>query len=574
MINKNELKTILAKENIVPEKEIVKVAVAAQMAGKSLEAYLIDKKIITEDKLYASAAKHFNLPIIDLSKQKIDKKMFEQIPEAIATIHNLIILESDQKSIQIATGNPGNLEIFEFLNKKLNKKITLNIATPTQIKEKLKELQKNWKSELPSEKDNKNKDAEHGDSSLPQASWTAEKIVTKIIEYAIKQGASDIHLEAGEKDVIVRYRIDGILHDSMVLPKETHANIVARIKILANLKIDEHRLPQDGRIKMSGEGYKTSIRVSTMPAIEGEKIVMRLLNEKSEALTLEQLGFQPRSLALIKANIKKPHGLILATGPTGSGKTTTLYSVLHILNNPQVNISTIEDPIEYRMPRVNQAQVNTKVGFTFASGLRALLRQDPDIIMVGEIRDQETAEIAINAALTGHLVISTLHTNDAPSALFRLHDMGVPSFLIAATTNLIIAQRLARKICPNCIQSYNLDKATIAELDQIISLPRLLASLKKEKMIATDTENLDSILFYRGRGCAQCDQTGYKGRIGIYETLEMNDGLAALVNRQAGLAEIKQEAEKQGMMSMAEDGFIKAKNGITTLEEVLRVARE
>jgi len=343
---------------------------------------------------------------------------------------------------------------------------------------------------------------------------------------------------------------------------------------LANLKVDEHRLPQDGRFKINAKEYQVSFRVSIIPTFDGEKIVMRLLNEQAQVLTLEQLGLQPSALEAIKRNLNKPHGMILVTGPTGSGKTTTLYTMLNILNTPEVNIMTIEDPIEYRMPRVNQSQVNPKIGYTFATGLRAFLRQDPNIIMVGEIRDQETAEIAINAAMTGHLVLSTLHTNDAVTTLPRLSDMGVPAFLVASTTNVIIAQRLLRKVCPNCIQSYKLDKQTIEELNQQLNLENILETLEKRKIIMNARQGIGSLLFYRGKGCKQCSSSGYKGRIGIYEVLEVTDEMSELILRKATPAELKKQAEKQNMLTIIEDGFIKAKNGITTIEEIMRVTKE
>jgi len=289
---------------------------------------------------------------------------------------------------------------------------------------------------------------------------------------------------------------------------------------------------------------------------------------------LEQLGLQSRPLKVVKRAITKPHGIILVTGPTGSGKTTTLYTILNILNTPEVNISTIEDPIEYRMPHVNQSQVNPKIGFTFAAGLRAFLRQDPDIIMVGEIRDKETAEIAIHAAMTGHLVLSTIHTNDAPTTMPRLAEMGVPTFLVASTANIIIAQRLVRKICTNCIQSYNLDQETIKELEKQLDIESILKTMEKERSIINAKKGLKSLLFYRGKGCKQCNNTGYKGRIGIYEILENSEKISSLILKNANAAEIRSQAIKEGMLTMVEDGFIKAKNGITTIEEVMRVTKE
>jgi type II secretory ATPase GspE/PulE/Tfp pilus assembly ATPase PilB-like protein len=333
-------------------------------------------------------------------------------------------------------------------------------------------------------------------------------------------------------------------------------------------------LPQDGRFKIQTPEYKVAFRVSIIPTYDGEKIVLRLLNEKAQILSLEQLGLQKDSLIRVRQALKKPHGMILVTGPTGSGKTTTLYTLLNLLNTPQVNISTIEDPIEYRIANINQSQVNPKIGFTFAKGLRAFLRQDPNIIMVGEIRDDETATIAVHAAMTGHLVLSTLHTNDAVTTLPRLLEMGVPAYLVASTTNLIIAQRLVRKICTGCIQSYNLDKLMIKSLEEQLNTLDLLTTLEKQGAIMSAKQKLESLLFYKGRGCKQCNNQGYRGRIGIYETLLIDQEISQLIIKNVDKKEIYAQARKRGMLTLLEDGFIKAKNGITTIEEILRVSQE
>jgi type IV pilus assembly protein PilB len=359
----------------------------------------------------------------------------------------------------------------------------------------------------------------------------------------------------------------------MTLPKSAHAGIMARIKILSNLKLDEHRLPQDGRFKIKNQDYQVAFRVSIIPAFDGEKAVLRLLPDTAQQLSLEQLGFQPQSYEIVKRNISKPHGMILVTGPTGSGKTTTLYTILQILNKPEVNISTVEDPVEYKMPGINQCQVQPKIGFTFASALRAFLRQDPNIILVGEIRDNETADIAINAAMTGHLVLSTLHTNDAATTIPRLTDMQIPTFLIASTLNLVIAQRLVRKICKNCIESYKLDKRMIDELEKQFNIPELEKNLVQLGYLPKG-QKLTQVLFYRGRGCQQCDNSGYKGRLGIYETLEVDETISELITKRAEKEEIHNVAVKNGMLTIVQDGFIKAKQGITTIEEVLRVTKE
>ncbi len=577
MFNNKLLKKILINAEILKPEEFDKFAKEAKVLGKKLENYLMEKKIITHNILYENAANYFKVPFINLKNVNIRKDILFTIPEPIASTHNIIAFDGNNKELKIATLDPEDLEIFEFIKKKTGLDIKIYLTTPDGIKEALKQYHKSLKAEFKylSETENENQNAENKQNLKKLAEdIPVVRIVDTLLEYAIMEGASDIHIEPEEKDVLVRYRIDGILHNVMVLPKSVQSGIIARIKILANLKVDEHRLPQDGRFKITTNEYKVSFRVSIIPTFDGEKIVMRLLNEKAQVLTLEQLGFQKRVLEVVKRNISKPHGIILVTGPTGSGKTTTLYTILNILNTPQVNISTIEDPIEYRMPHVNQSQVNAKIGFTFASGLRALLRQDPDIIMVGEIRDTETAEIAIHAAMTGHLVLSTIHTNDAPTTMPRLAEMGVPTFLIASTFNIIIAQRLVRRICPHCIQSYNLDKETIKELKKQLNIDDLLKTLEKERAILDAKKGLESLLFYRGKGCKKCNNTGYKGRIGIYEVLENTEEISKLILKKASASEIKKQALANGMLTMVEDGFIKAKNGITTIEEVLRVTKE
>lgn len=573
MLSNQQLKKILEKSDIIPVKEFDKFLKEAEKSGEPLENYLIEKKITTANSLYEAAAGYFKTPFINLKDQSARKDILLSIPEPIASTHKVIAFDADDKEIKIAALNPEDIEIFEFINKKTGLKPVIYLTTPENFNEAIKQYHKSLKAEF---KDFADENADSGDENLKKLAENLPivRIVDTLLEYAIFEGASDIHIEPEEKDVIARYRIDGILRTVMTLPKNVQAGIIARIKILSNLKIDEHRLPQDGRFKISAKEHKVSFRVSIIPTFDGEKVVMRLLPEKAQVLTLEQLGLQQSAFESIKKNISKPHGMILVTGPTGSGKTTTLYTIMNILNTPEVNIVTIEDPIEYRMPRINQSQVNPKIGYTFANGLRAFLRQDPNIIMVGEIRDQETAEIAIHAAMTGHLVLSTLHTNDAITALPRLADMGVPSFLVASTTNIIIAQRLVRKICPNCIQSYKLDKRTLDELKQQIDIEKIMRMLETKKIISSAKQGIESLLFYRGKGCKQCSSMGYKGRIGIYEVLEITKEMAELILKKATQAELQKQADKQNMLSIIEDGFIKAKNGITTIEEIMRVTKE
>lgn len=398
------------------------------------------------------------------------------------------------------------------------------------------------------------------------------KIVDTLISHAIIQNASDIHIEPQEASLLVRYRTDGILHDAMVLPKETAAGIVARIKVLSNLKLDEKRLPQDGRFRITTEaGDRVSFRVSTLPIYFGEKVVIRLLKENSKGFTLEGLGFHGEGLEKIHNAMRQTTGMILATGPTGSGKTTTLYTVLDMLNTPDVNISTVEDPIEYQMPRINQTQVKSEIGLTFANGLRTLLRQDPDIIMVGEIRDGETVSLAINAALTGHLVLSTIHTNSAAGAIPRMIDMGAESFLIVSTVKTIIAQRLVRRLC-NSKEKYFMEDAEIQALGKLIDLDRMLDFLKAEKLIK-NTDTWKEVPLYRPKPGAECED-GYKGRVGIHEVMDVTPTIKELILKGASSDDIEAQAKKEGMMTMLEDGIYQAVLGLTSTEEVLRVITE
>jgi type IV pilus assembly protein PilB len=385
------------------------------------------------------------------------------------------------------------------------------------------------------------------------------------------QGASDVHIEPGEQELTVRYRIDGILHDAMILDKSAASGITARIKVLSNLKLDEKRLPQDGRFKIDQNGEKISFRVSTLPTYFGEKTVIRILRENSHGLTLESTGFHGEGLERIHEALKQRIGMILATGPTGSGKTTTLYTILDLLNKPEVNISTIEDPIEYQMPRVNQTQVRPEIGMTFANGLRTLLRQDPDIIMVGEIRDGETAGLAVNAALTGHLVLSTIHTNSSAGAIPRMIDMGVEPFLLVSTVKTIIAQRLVRRLISSK-EKYFLSKDELKNLAKLIDLDRVLLQLKNENVIGPN-DTWGEVPFYKAKKEGESTE-GYSGRVGIHEVLKVTTSIKEMIIKGSTQDEIEEQAKKEGMSTMLEDGILKAVQGYTSLEEVLRVVSE
>ena len=475
--------------------------------------------------------------------------------------------------------NPDDIQTIDFIKKKTGLKISACFTSKSSIDAVLKQYKKSLQAEFGDIIDeNSEKSTDQDDLEKIAQDLPIIKIVDTLLKHAILQSASDIHIEPDENEVHVRYRIDGILHETMTLPKQVLPGIIARVKVLSNLKLDEHRIPQDGRFKIEEGEKRIAFRVSILPVYDGEKIVMRVLDESSKGLTLESMGLWGKSLEQVHGAIKRPNGMILVTGPTGSGKTTTLYTTMDILNTPEVNISTIEDPIEYRMPRINQTQVKPKVGMTFASGLRALLRQDPDIIMVGEIRDSETMQIAMNAAMTGHLVLSTLHTNSAAAAIPRMIDMKAEAFLVASTVNVLVAQRLVRKICSDCRDKFTLDKKQAAELSNSIDFKKLstqLSSLKDSEIKELQgVRSLESATFYKGKGCERCNNEGYKGRVGIYEVLEVSEAIQKLISGNATAGEIDNQAKEEGMFSMMEDGIIKAMRGTTTIEEVLRVTKE
>lgn len=576
MIPKIIFETILKKAYDFSDSDIKKYSLEAKKNIKNLEDFLIEKQLVEEEKIYDIFAKKLKVKYIDLKNIEIKPEILNLVPAQFASNHNCISFEKRDNELSVTMTDPSDIQTIEFLRRKTGLNIKVFLTTPSNMKDALRK----YHGDISMDKTIINLVNEKKNSSEKDLKKVAEElpiinIVNSILEHAVFEGASDIHIEPVEKQVLVRYRVDGILTQAMELPKEVQNGIIARVKILAHLKIDEHMIPQDGRFKIQIQEEKLSFRVSIMPVFDGEKIVMRLLHEGQKPLTLEQLGFSDKVKEIVEDNIKKPHGMILVTGPTGSGKTTTLYSILGILNKPDVNICTIEDPIEYHVKGINQSQTNPKAGFDFATGLRAFLRQDPDIIMVGEIRDKETAEIAIHSAMTGHLVLSTLHTNDAPTTLPRLLDMDIPPFLIAFTSNIIIAQRLVRKICPHCKKEIKLDKENIKSINNMYNDKKLLSLFKSEKIELTNQEKaLDSITFYRGEGCAKCNKSGYKGRMGIYEVLVIDDEVTKLINKKANAQDIREYAEKNGMVNLFEDGMLKAKRGITTIEEVLRVTKE
>lgn len=580
-IENKQLRDFLLDSNLLDEKIVNENFEQASSSNKKLGDLLLEQKLISEIELKKLYSYILGIPFVNLEKETITSDILQIIPEPIAKKYGIIAFEKSGNDLRVAMKNPEDLQTIDFIRKKTGLKIIPCLTSDESIKFILKQYEKSLKAEFG---DIINKDSENvsGGSDSQDLEKIAQdlpivRIVDTLLKHAILQSASDIHIEPGEKEVRVRYRIDGVLHDAMTLPKQVLEGLVARIKVLSNLKLDEHRLPQDGRFKIEKEGYKISFRVSMLPVFEGEKIVMRLLDESSKGLTLEKMGLFGNALEAVHRHIKRPNGMVLVTGPTGSGKTTTLYTVMDILNTPEVNISTVEDPVEYRMPRVNQTQTNSKIGMTFAAALRSLLRQDPDIIMVGEIRDGETMQIAIEAAMTGHLVLSTLHTNSAAGTLPRLLDMGAEAFLVASTVNVIIGQRLVRKLCNECKIAYTLDEKEIETLSASFELDSILNVLKNAEELkgtVSAKSTWKDVNFYKAKGCDKCNNEGYHGRLGIYEVLEMDQSIGKLITTNASADDIEKKARENGMRTMSEDGFIKAVQGITSIEEVMRVTKE
>lgn len=578
-VESDQLKSFLEDSDFIDNNKLEKVFKESQKSNIYLGDLLLQKELISKIDLKRMHAYILGIPFINLEKKEIPKKTLNIISESVAKKNNVIIFKKDGNKLRVAMLNPGDIQIIDYLKKKTGFEIVPCLTTEESMRASLKQYKKSLQAEF-GEIINEDVNEETDQDELKKIAEDLPiiKIVDTLLEHAILQSASDIHIEPDEKEVRARYRIDGVLHDAMTLPKQVMFGIVARIKVLANLKLDEHRIPQDGRFKVEVDDKKISFRVSIIPVFAGEKIVMRVLDNSAKGVNLKALGLSSESLERVQRAISQPNGIFLVTGPTGSGKTTTLYTILGMLNTPEVNISTIEDPIEYQISRINQTQVKSKVGMTFAIGLRALLRQDPDIIMVGEIRDGETMEISLNAAMTGHLVLSTLHTNSAAAAIPRMSDMNAEPFLIASTVNTIVAQRLVRKVCPECRESYRLSKKEIDELKKRIDFESIFKSLQKNKKDLpkdiSEIQKIEELNFFRGKGCKACNNEGYKGRVGIYEVLEVSEEIKKMISQNAIASDIEKKAIKEGMNTMIVDGFIKVITGITSLEEVLRVTKE
>jgi len=558
MILPETLSDILTKSGFITQKDFDAALQTSQDLHQPVTDILVFRGLISEDALGKLIAEHYGVGFVSLKSKIIPLDILQLIPEQAALSFHIIPFLKDTDKIHVGMENPQDIEALEFIKRKTSMNIVPYYITPADFGKTIGQYKRNIKNlfkDIIAENINQTS-LEEGKEIEAAEKIPVIRILDTILEYASAENASDIHFNLLEDSLIIRFRIDGILKDIVTLPKSAQAALVARIKLISGLKIDEHRVPQDGRFKFKVYEDYISLRVSVLPAFYGENVVMRLLPESARPQSLEELGIGGSDTPTIRENIYRSNGMILVTGPTGSGKTTTLYSVLNMLNTPQVNVCTIEDPIEYGVRRVNQTQVNLGTGFTFAKGLRALMRHDPDIIMIGEIRDNETAEIAIHAALTGHLVLSTLHTNSAAGAVPRFLDMGVQGFLLASTINVIIAQRLVRKICTACIK-----KTEPSE-----EMMRFIQDNSDGKNLISD--------FFKGVGCQECDGSGYKGRVGIYEILNVTKDIRDLIIKKVPEEDINEVAIREGMTTLMLDGLNKVSAGITTIEEIARVINE
>lgn len=536
--------------------------------GKPIEQIITEGKLVSESDLTQARAQFYNIPYISLSETPSSPEALNLVPRSVAEANNLLPFSYNKKKneLSLAMADPLNLETVEFVEKKTGAKVKPFMTTPSEVKNAIVERYGAGLAtdvtaalkEVAPEIGVKTVDIKKLGEIIREA--PIAKIVSTLLEFAVRSRASDIHLEPQEDKTRIRYRIDGILHEKLILPKNVHEALVSRIKILSGMKIDEKRIPQDGRFNFRSDGDEVDLRVSSLPTVYGEKIVMRLLKKSGGIPTLPDLGLRGKALANLEDAILRPHGIILVCGPTGSGKTTTLYAVLSKINTTRVNIVTLEDPVEYQIPGVNQVQVNPQAGLTFASGLRSFLRQDPNVILVGEVRDTETADLAIQASLTGHLVFSTLHTNSASGALPRLLDMHAEPFLLASSMTAVVAQRICRRICPTCKEEYE------PALEVIEDIKKVLGNLLGNKG--------EKFKLFRGKGCPECNNTGYFGRLGVFEVLPVSEKVGRLILERSPASEIEKQAVEEGMITMKQDGYLKVVEGITTIEEVLRVAQD
>ena len=592
-ISDDVIEKVLQQGGVIDESQLAQLKLLAEHSHTSLYNIVISERVVTPQDLAKLVSKQIGVPFVEIEPKDIPKEVLMKIPEHIARQYNVVLFAQDSDgTLSLAMEDPDDIQALNFIQKEIGYNLNVFLATHENILDCLE----NYRGELDQELDEvisvQQENTQEETQAVTEDQFAEDspiaQTVNLLLEYAIKSQASDIHIEPREEFVQVRYRIDGVLKEVNKLPRNVLGALVSRIKILSNLKIDERRVPQDGRFKIRVSGKQYALRVSTLPIADGEKVVMRILDESNQSVTLENLGYWGRSLTVMKEAMAQPNGMILVTGPTGSGKSTSLFSVLSELNTSDVNISTIEDPVEYKIPGVNQVQTNPKAGMTFASGLRALLRQDPNIIMVGEIRDTETANLGVQAALTGHLVFSTLHTNNAATCLPRLLDMDIEPFLIASTVKAVVGQRLVRRLCAFCRQQHTPEAAEVKVITDLIAgtgteaiarmhdLETQAADEKSGGDSPPSTTETEITHLWRANpeGCDECNHTGFKGRIGIYEVLDVSLTIQKLITANATSNDIQTEAIKEGMLTMQTDGLIKALRGITTVEEVLRVTRE
>jgi len=553
---------LLVKANLITEEQLKKALQEQDSSGGKLGTNLVKLGYVTEDDITSFLSKQYGVPSINLSHFEIDPAVIKLVPAEVAQKHQVIPINRTGSVLTVAMSDPSNIFAIDDIKFMTGFKVETVVASETSIKNAInryydsaglvQDIMRTFDDREVSQVGEGDEEVNVADLQRATEDAPVVKLVNLVLTDAIKKGASDIHIEPYEKVFRVRYRIDGVLYEVMSPPMKLRAALTSRVKIMAQLDISERRLPQDGRIKIKMAGREMDYRVSTLPTLFGEKVVLRLLDKSTLQLDMTKLGFERKSLADFEAAITAPYGMVLVTGPTGSGKTTTLYSALNRINSPETNIMTAEDPVEFNLPGINQVQMKAEIGLNFAAALRSFLRQDPDIIMVGEVRDYETAEIAIKAALTGHLVLSTLHTNDAPSSVSRLLNMGVEPFLVAASTNLILAQRLVRKVCKDCKEEVQVP-------------PSVLTSL------GFSPEEAKSIVCYHGKGCNNCSDTGYRGRVALYEVMVINEDIKKLILDGASTIELREAAHRNGMLTLRESGLQKLREGITSLEEVMRV---
>lgn len=595
-ISDSILETLLGRAQLVTPEQLATLKEEAATSKRPLQDLVLDRRIADERTIVKAFAEETGIPYVEIDPRNVDKEVLNKIPERVSRQYMAVLFKIDEEGVHhLAMEDPDDVQAVNFIQKEIGTNSSIYIATRDNILSVMdlyrgdvnKELTKVIEGQRTAEDTEAAANAAANNEDISEDSPIAQT-VNLLLEYAIRSHASDIHIEPREEFVQVRYRIDGMLKEVNRLPKSVMGALISRIKILANLKIDERRVPQDGRFKTSFNSRQYALRVSTLPIADGEKIVMRILDESNQAVTLEQLGYWGKALEDITREIHEPNGIVLMTGPTGSGKSTSLFSILTILNSPNVNISTLEDPVEYKIPGVNQTQTNVKAGMTYANGLRALLRQDPNIIMVGEVRDGETAGLAIQAALTGHMVFSTLHTNNAATTLPRLLDMGIEPFLISSTIRAVVGQRLIRKLHKDSRQNYEPSEEEKNEVSKMFGLTspdawKVIHELEKQAMAAglggntplSTDENGIKTLWRADKDFTDDDvREGYRGRVGIYEVLYNSSSVQKLIMSHATSEEIQAQAVREGMITMQLDGLIKALRGETTVEEVLRVSRE